>query len=285
MKATKRIRHFHDSLTPKEKSIIEGEIYECYCYEKIVNKYQDFKFIRLEENKSKKDGFYISAAGSLCYQSSLIDLGEFDIIGFDSKGNVHWYEITKQKVNLAFVEDKLKRKKELMSKLFGKYNLYLVIPEEKIQLSGLANILYIPEPDYTNLIKQEYIFNFKSNNFIDLDYLNKKIHKYDYLKELMHRSKIFFQNKNSNYNSFLFERLYDLDNMHKDSFSYYNVEKKCFGIIEIKDGKIFKDGKQVKGIKAAHKEITQIRNIKILEQKNLLKNKKPRQKPGQCKNT
>ena len=115
MKATKRIRHFHDSLTPKEKSIIEGEIYECYCYEKIVNKYQDFKFIRLEENKSKKDGFYISAAGSLCYQSSLIDLGEFDIIGFDLKGNVHWYEITKQKVNLAFVEDKLKRKKELMS--------------------------------------------------------------------------------------------------------------------------------------------------------------------------
>lgn len=172
-----------------------------------------------------------------------------------------------------------------MSKLFGKYNLYLVIPEEKIQLSGLANILYIPEPDYTNLIKQEYIFNFKSNNFIDLDYLNKKIHKYDYLKDLMHRSRIFFQNKNSNYNSFLFERLYDLDNMHKDSFSYYNVEKKCFGIIEIKDGKIFKDGKQVKGIKAAHKEITQIRNIKILEQKNLLKNKKPRQKPGQCKNT
>lgn len=149
MKATKRIRHFHDSLTPKEKSIIEGEIYECYCYEKIVNKYQDFKFIRLEENKSKKDGFYISAAGSLCYQSSLIDLGEFDIIGFDLKGNVHWYEITKQKVNLAFVEDKLKRKKELMSKLFGKYNLYLVIPEEKFNYQGLQ-ISYI----FQNLIIQ-----------------------------------------------------------------------------------------------------------------------------------
>ena len=129
MKVNKRLRHFKNSPTPKEQLAIEGELYECFCYEKIVNKYQNIKFVRLNENRHKRDGFYISSAGSLCYQSNSIDLGEFDIIGFDSKGNIHWYEITRQKTNLSVVEDKLKRKKELMKILFGQYYLYLILPK------------------------------------------------------------------------------------------------------------------------------------------------------------
>ena len=274
MTVKKRLRHFHESPTPAEKRALEGEIYECFCYEKIVNKYQNIKYIKLIENKPSKDGFYVSSAGSLCYQSNSIDLGEFDIIGFDSKGNVHWYEITKQKVNLTFVEDKLKRKKELMNKLFGRYNLYLILPKKQEKLSDLANILYIPEPDYTKYIKSEYTFNFISNNFVGLDYINKKAKKYDYIKDLLHRSKIFFLNKYSTYNSFLFERLYDLDNILKDSFTYYNVEKKVFGNITIKNGNIIKDNKIVPDKKAAYKEIIQIRNIKSLEQLKLQRKKK-----------
>ena len=65
-----------------------------------------------------------------------------------------------------------------------------------------------------------------------------------------------------NYNSFLYERLYDVETVLNDSFSYYNLEKKCYGIIKIKKGKIFKDDERVKGIKAAHKEIIEIRRLK-----------------------
>ncbi len=274
MKENKRLSHFHEVLKPKEIPIIEGEIYECYCYENIVNKYQKINFIPRIENKSKKNGFYISSAGTLCYQSCSIDLGEFDIIGFDSKDNVHWYEITRQQDNFSIIKDKIKRKKELMSLLFGKYNFYLILPEKKESLSGLGNMIYIPEPEYKTLIKQNYTFNFKSNNFIDLNYLNNKTKQYNYIKDLIQRSKNFFKNKNIKYTSFLFERLYDLDNILNDSFSYFNVEKECFGIIEIKNKKIFKDGKRMTGIKASYKEITQIRNIKLLEQKKLDKEHK-----------
>ena len=33
----------------------------------------------------------------------------------------------------------------------------------------------------------------------------------------------FFKNKQTNYNSFLYERLYDIENILNDSFSYYNL--------------------------------------------------------------
>ena len=49
-------------------------------------------------------------------------------------------------------------------------------------------------------------------------------------------SKNFFNNKDQKYESYLFERLYDLDNILNNSFSYFNVEEQRFGIIEIKNG-------------------------------------------------
>ncbi len=78
-----------------------------------------------------------------------------------------------------------------MSKLFGLYNFYLILPKETPQLSKIANVLYIPEPDYSNLIKQNYSLTLKNNNFIDLQYLNNKIKNYDYIKDLIHRSNLF----------------------------------------------------------------------------------------------
>lgn len=273
MKVIKKLSHYHTHPTPSELSILKGEIYECYCYEIIVNKYKKNKFIKLDENKKNKNGFYITSNNSLCYQSCSIDLGEFDIIGFDSDGNVHWYEITKQKTNFSFVRDKLNRKKELMKILFGKYNLYLVTPEERKELQGLASTLIIPEPDYAELLKKDYVYNFKYDNFVSLDYLNSKIQKYNYIEDLMKHSYNFFSNKNTIYKSNLFERLYDLDNILNETFQYYNVEKNCFGTINTSKGKIIKDGKRVTGMKAAYKEISQIRRLEQSKH-NKHKNKK-----------
>lgn len=262
MKQTRILSHYHKELPPHLLSNLQGEIYECYCYEIIVNKYKKIKFINLDEDKKNKDGFYITSNNSLCYQSCSIDLGEFDIIGLDSDGNVHWYEITKQRCNFSSVIDKLKRKKELMKILFGKYNLYLITPEKRNELQGLAGTLIIPEPDYSNLIKKEYVYNFKYDNFVNLEYLNSRVAKYNYIEDLMKHSHNFFSNKNTIYKSDLFERLYDLNNILNDTFQYYNVEKNCFGTIKTSNGKIIKDGKRVNVRKAAYKEITQIRRMK-----------------------
>lgn len=274
MKITRKLIHYHKTLSEKEIAILDGEIYEYYCYEQIVNKYKKINFVRIEQNKTRKNGFYISRSGQLCYQSNGIDLGEFDIIGFDSNGAVHWYEITKQKVNINVVIDKISRKKELMKKLFGKYNLYLIVPETDEKLNGIANILNFPEPDYQKFRKPEFIINIKHDNFVDLNYLNQRINKYDFIQDLMNRSKCFFQNKNTDYNSYLFERLYDLNTVLTTSIKYYNVEKKLFDVITEVNNQFFKKEKLIEPKKASYKEIKLIRNALKLQEKQQKKQEK-----------
>ena len=63
------------------------------------------------ENKADKNGFWVSSDNNLYYQSNGIDLGEFDLLGFDKNNNLHWFEITKQRTNLNIVKDKILRKK------------------------------------------------------------------------------------------------------------------------------------------------------------------------------
>ncbi len=60
MQIEKTLRHFHTSLDSKQLSSLKGEIYECYCYEQIVNKYSNINFIKLEEIKMEIKMVFIS---------------------------------------------------------------------------------------------------------------------------------------------------------------------------------------------------------------------------------
>ena len=100
----------YNAIRENEKSgfsVVDGEIYECYCYEKIVNEHPEFFFVKLEKNKENKNGFWISSDNNLYYQSDEIDLGEFDILGFDKEGILNWWEITRQNTNFNIVIDKI----------------------------------------------------------------------------------------------------------------------------------------------------------------------------------
>ena len=240
--------------------IVDGEIYECFCYEKIVNEHSEILFVNLTENKNDRNGFWISSDNSLYYQSDGIDLGEFDLIGFDKNGVLNWWEITRQKTNYKIVIDKLERKRELLSKLFDKYNFYLVLPEDNKNFQKYKDsFVIIEEPDYVPLRKPEYDLIFNNNNFCELSFLNQKAKKYNYIDDLINVSRKEYKGSDTKFNSYLFERLYDLDNIRSKIFSYYDVEKKKLGKIKVAANSIFKDGKRMENRKATSKEVREIR--------------------------
>ena len=258
MKKVTKLKHYRE--TRCNLNTLKGEIYENYCYEIIVNQFKSINFINMETYENPNDGFYINAVGDICYKSDSIDLGEFDILGFDNENNLHWFEITKQQKNLPYVIDKIERKKELLLKLFNTFTFYLVIPEKNDALEKLStNTIIIPEPKYDSFIKKEFQFNFENNNFINIDVLIHNSKKYSYINEIISLSKKFFQGVDSNFKSYLYERLYDVNNMSSNSFKYFDVEKKRFGEIHISSKGYFKDKKRISIRKAAYKELQQIR--------------------------
>ena len=239
---------------------INGEIYEYYCCEKIVNAHPEIQFVDFEENKENRNGFWVSSDNSLYYQSDEIDLGEFDLLGFDENGILNWWEITRQKGNHNVIIDKIERKWELLRKLFDKINFHLVLPEKNENLQKYdENIVIMEEPDYAPFRKKEYEFVFTNNNFCKVSLLNQKARKYSYIDDLMNVSKKNYRGAGTKFESYLFERLYDLKKIWNDSFSYYDVERQKLGHITVTQNSILKNGQIVKWHKATAKEVQEIR--------------------------
>lgn len=255
----KTLNQYAQNLDNVKNHILDGEIYECFCLEYIINNSPEIKFVQMKEDKTNKNGFYISSGNNLVYQSNEIDLGEFDLLGFDKKNSLHWFEITKQKTNFKIVKDKILRKKELLDKLFDNYNFTIVVPENNVMLSELGRIMIINEPNYCNFRKPNYEFKFLSNNFVTLNFLREKTKEYSYINDLIEKSISFYKNKNRFFDSNLFERLYDIQNINHKEFEYYDVEKKRFDKIHEKHGEFFKNNKKIQHRKATYKEIIQIR--------------------------
>ena len=228
MNTIKKLNHYAPNLDNVGIHILNGEIYECFCLEYIINKFTKIKFVQMVENKADKNGFWVSSDNNLYYQSNGIDLGEFDLLGFDKNNNLHWFEITKQRTNLNIVKDKILRKKELMNKLFNGYDFTIVVPETNEVFSSLGRTMIINEPNYCDFYKQNYDFKFFANNFVDLNFLRSRTKKYSYITDLIDKSLFFYKNKNKVFKSNLFERLYDIQNINQKEFEYFNVEKQCF---------------------------------------------------------
>lgn len=244
MNTIKKLNHYAPNLDNVGIHILNGEIYECFCLEYIINKFTKIKFVQMVENKADKNGFWVSSDNNLYYQSNGIDLGEFDLLGFDKNNNLHWFEITKQRTNLNIVKDKILRKKELMNKLFNGYDFTMVVPETNEVFSSLGRTMIIHEPNYCDFYKQNYDFKFLANNFVDLNFLRSRTKKYSYITDLIDKSLFFYKNKNKVFKSNLFERLYDIQNINQKEFEYFNVEKQCFGRIIEKEKDFLKTKKK-----------------------------------------
>ena len=126
----------------------------------------------------------------------------------------------------------------------------------------------IEEPNYDKLSSKEYIFDSDMSNCMDISVLSQLSSEYDYINDVIVNSQIHFNEDYITFNSFLIERLYNMIDINKSEFSYYDVRKKHFGKIKInKNDEIYKDGKKIKSIKSTYKEIKKIRSQYLTKEK------------------
>lgn len=253
-------------------TLLKGEIYETYCYDKLIETYPDIRFIYSHQNPTKKlkvtDGFYHSKNGRLIYRSNGIDLGEFDILGI--KGHdIFWWEVTRSQINnIQSKRRELQKKSELLKMLFPKrkINSKLILP---YQIEDDKNdIEIISEPNYDKLLNPIYYFNSSLSSCISIKELSRKIENYDYINDIIDKSYLHFKNEHTNFKSDLLERLYDLDNIFQNTFNCYDIQKKRLLSIEDRDGNFHKNGEYIKKRKATYLEIKEIRK-RLLHIKNL----------------
>ncbi|MBR1537172.1 MAG: hypothetical protein IJ630_09555 [Treponema sp.] len=243
---------------------LKGEIYEYYCYDKILRKYNNISIIRAKdtdktENKSDLNGFYYNDVGQIIYKSSNIDLGEFDVLGLNGN-NIFWWEITLNNSTTKNVKKRIERKKELFQKIFpnNKLCLHLILPEKYEAYNSYSTVL-IPEPNYELFFKPTYTFENDLNKCINLSELVKFSVPYNHIQNIISTSEKYFRYDKTQYNSTLLERLYDIKNINKNSFFYYDLENHKLGNIELNNESIKKDGKAIEKKKATYKEIIGIR--------------------------
>jgi len=249
----------------------KGAIYELYCYDKILSRSSDIPIIRSNCVGKKSFGsFSYSKFGKINYHSDEIHLAEFDILGIDAKNEIiHWWEVTKSKHGVSALKTEIKRKKAILRRVLECYKLEfaLVTPEPIKEYGEFENVI-IPEPDYAEYTKTPY-YCIKSSleNCVSLEKLARQSKKYSIVKEIIAESEKFFKGDESNIQKIkderLIERLYDLGSINAKLFKYYNLAKGCYGIVEVKNGKFYKDGEIIGGRKKTLKEIQLIRKALV----------------------
>jgi hypothetical protein len=237
------------------KSILEGEIYELYCYNSLVKNLNDIQIFKAKVMSNEKFGhFYYSNNGQIYYQSQNIILAEFDVLGIKEK-NIYSWEITKTENNKHETKKKINRKIGLLNILFRNYtiNFKLIMPKN---ISGYEDFdkQFIPEPDYNKYINNQYFkLDNRINNCINVKLLEEISTEYNYLDEIIKYSKLLFNGRNINLDylkrSNVIEYLYDIDKMNSNNFEYYDIQKEKYGKVICKNKKFYRDGKKTRGVK------------------------------------
>lgn len=242
---------------------LKGQIYELFCYNEIIKTIQGIDIIKSNcVAKEKYGNFSYSKLGKINYHSNNIHLAEFDILGIKNK-DIYFFEITMSELNKKILRNEIDRKIELLNKVFESYkiNFILILPKN---IAGFEcyDIEIIDEPDYTKYMNNEYFeINENVNKCKTLKYFSEYAINYNYIDEVINLSKKYFSSTDKSilYKQHLIERIYDVNHITEDAFTYFSIENKKYGEINIENNKIFQDGKSVKGIKKCNNEIKLIR--------------------------
>jgi hypothetical protein len=244
---------------------LKGQIYELFCYNEIIETTKDIDIIKSNcVSKDKYGNFSYNKFGKINFHSNNIHLAEFDILGIKND-NIYFFETTMSELNKKTLKNEIIRKIELLKKVFKNYkiNFMLILPKN---ITGFEcyDIKIIKPPDYKKYIDNEY---FEINNNVNkckpLKDFSQLAIEYNYIDDIINLSERFFllSDKNILYNQRLVERIYDMNHIFDNTFSYFSIQNKKYGLINIKNNKIFRDGKIITDIKKCSQEIKLIRKL------------------------
>ncbi|MCL2833561.1 MAG: hypothetical protein FWD78_10365 [Treponema sp.] len=210
-------------------SSINGELYELYCYNKILD--CNYKNINIIKSKKAKEGKFgnleYSKNGKILCVSNNIALAEYDILGIKSN-TIYWWEVTKHaKIENDFIL-KTKIKYELLKKLFKYYDIEfkLIAPKIYSKLAEFA-IEIIKEPLYEYYNKKIKISN-NIKNAMSLKTLSEKCNKYDYINDVIKMSLEYYDNMKKDIidNEIIIKRIYNLKTINSNCVEYFDLQKK-----------------------------------------------------------
>ncbi len=231
---------YQKNKTEQNKQILNGEIYEYYCYDKIIESYPNIHIILSKTQENKYDnGFAYRNFGSIYYTQYNIDLGEFDILGLDDNGTLYWWESTTAQTNLNAIFKHYKKKNELIQKLFDKVIFNVIIPEKNDNFDRYQTLI-IPAPDFEKYYNEYYEIKSDMSNCWTLEKLRQSAKEYDYIDDIIKLSEQYYSEDKIEFKSYLIERLYNLKEIHSNSITYYNTIRKSYEKIIIEDGKKYK---------------------------------------------
>jgi hypothetical protein len=133
----------------------------------------------------------------------------------------------------------------------------VIIPNEDLFYQDYENIV-IKEPNYDKILSEyEYNNGYKMNdNFsecLGICELGKICIDYNYYNEIINYSNMLFVENNNSFLDYLedigiIEYLYDIKNMNKSKFRYYDIQKKLYGFVVLKGKKYYRNNKKTKGM-------------------------------------
>lgn len=241
----------------------KGEIYEYYAYSQILEKTN--RNINIVEGKTTKKGsfgnFKYDIFGQIRYFSDNVDMGEFDILGFDET-TIYYWEITMMKNNHTPKKKKIQAKKELLEKIFPtmKIKVIMVLPEKSDKYNMYEQFI-VKLPDFSMFIQKDfYEYNEPNRTLATLKQLSSLSTPYHYYDELYALSKKYFHNIKELPKQNLIERLYDTNSFYSEEIRCYHIERKKFQTIRFKGRKMYKDNKKVESLKKTFLEVKNFLN-------------------------
>ena len=247
------------------KNFLKGNIYEWYCFDYILNKYNSLKIVKQKHgiiDKSIYNYFTYGANGNIVYKIGNNTFCEFDILGISGK-EIYLWEITRGKSK--YMKNKIIRKKNLLQTIFHNYSvkIFFILPQENIGYKKYNRIL-VPEPDYAKYFKKgQYNFTNAINSCISLKDFVKHCNNNSLISEIIYLSNKYFDYKIYNRQTFheeIINKLYDIENINSDYFNNYNIITK-----KIEKIKYFENSYYINNVELNSIDINIIEEIKKIK--------------------
>lgn len=277
-----KLRQFNgyikDKTNPNQYNSLLGEIYEMHAFSWLIENKKNIKFLLAKCVKPKKgfikNGFCYNKQGQIVYKNAGVGLGEFDILGLGDDGELYWYEVSIKEYRQT--KRSIAKKKSLLSRLFPKQkiNFTMINPQALPSYTKMYKTMILPLPKIKKFYPT-YRFKCSFENCIELNEFAKLSAHYDYIDELIKRSKEHFNYENISFTDPLFLHLFDIKTIFNQKLKYYDFEKKIYREIEfLGAGKVLRDGEILEHIHATYKEILEIRKRLRNHKKNSIKTPK-----------
>lgn len=240
-----------------------GEIYEYYAYFELLNLLDPaIKIISKLKDAVRYGNFEYDKYGRILFCSREVELGEFDVLGYDNH-SIYYFEITMTNKTHRDKLKRLKSKEIILTTAFPDKDINIImVSPEKYSCYKQYETIIIPLPNLDDYWSSEdFKYCEPSRELYDLKCLSEMSKPYDYLNDIIDLSTNFYHKIDELPNNVIVERIYDLKSFAANKIHVYDIEKREFQVIKTYKKSVIKNKVRVKKYKKTYKEVLGLKKI------------------------